>query len=288
MKHERVERMALLVAVGGLLAGPFVSVSVRARPRAERKLLVCYTVSNVRPRQARKAVQKMVRVIGRLAGFEPESWASEFVVSQAGCVKGLEGGGFQLAFPTLGAYLRLADKLKLRPIAVPVISQNTTDVYRILVKKDNPAGLDGLKGETLGGTVIDDPEFLTRVVFAGRIDAEKHFRLKPSKRALKAIRDVVRGRLGAVMVNRQQYQALEKLRVYGDLAVAYQSRPIPMMGVVSVGDGLTPDENQAMLKALKKFCGDEEGKEFCALFGIERFEEASPRQYKDARKLWGR
>ncbi len=171
-------------------------------------------------------------------------------------------------------------------MAQPNIDGKTTDTYRVLVLKNKYDSLKDLKGKTLGGTHLSEPKFLKRIIFKSQIDPESHFKLKPSGRALRALRQLAKGKLDAVIVNQQQYKSLGSLQFADQLEAVFTSDPIPLMGLVTNSKKTSKDERGRLTQALSAMCSHTKGKELCAVFGVEAFVPANPSAFKQATILW--
>lgn len=251
------------------------------------EVLVCYPGGgNVKPRQAKPAMEKMLAVLERLGGWPAGTFHHQFTSDVDECRKLIASSKPAYLLTSLGLYLEQRAGLDLVPLVKPKMAGQDAEVYRVLVKKGGPTDLAGLKGKTLGGNLLDEPVFLKRIVFAGKVDPATYFTLEPSKRALRALRQLVQGKLDAVLVNEQQFKALAGLPFAKDLQPAFTSAKLPLLGLAAAGKRAKPAERARMAKAMSGLCGDTKGKEICDLFGLQAFSKAAPKDYETVIELW--
>jgi ABC-type phosphate/phosphonate transport system substrate-binding protein len=257
-----------------------------ARASGSIGILVCYPGGSVRARDAEPALKNMIGVIESIGGWPAGTIKVSFTTKVKTCRKLLADKKPEFAILSLGLFLEYHVKNHLVPLARPRISGRDTDKYRILVRKGSYANLEALKGKTLGGQWLSEPEFLRRIVFRGNLDPTSYFKLSPSRRALRALRKLARGKLDAVIVNELQYNGLSALPFGKDLAVVFASEELPQMGVVADKKKAAAADMTRMKKALDSMCVNAEGKKLCSLFGIEAFVPSNDKTYQAVIKLY--
>lgn len=249
-------------------------------------LVVCYTAGSVNRRQAKKATTSMLTVMERLAGIPIGTYQGKFTSKTQECLDLLKDKGTHFISPTLGFFLKYRKQYHLRPVAFPKVHGRTQDRWYIIVRKGAYTDIQSLKGKTIGGPLVEDAEFLRRIVFKNKIDPAKFFVLKHSSRALRALRRLARGKLDAVIVDQQQYDALPSLPFAKDFTVVFKSDPMPVPSILAVGKRTTKKDVRLFTKALSGFCKDPKGKPFCDLFGIDTFVPAKKDVYHQVEALW--
>jgi ABC-type phosphate/phosphonate transport system substrate-binding protein len=155
-----------------------------------------------------------------------------------------------------------------------------------MVQKGKYKNLDELKGKTLGGTALEEPSFIGKIVFAGKYDPDTFFVLQKSNQAIRALRSLNKGELDAVILNEQQFGGLSSLQMDTALEAVFTSEEIPLMGVVANSATTTEDERARFGKALEGMCSDSEGKKLCELFGVEAFATVDSAVFDPMIKLW--
>lgn len=250
------------------------------------KVLVCYTVGSVAAKDAKPAVEKMVHVIERLAHWEEGTWSGIFTDDFQKCNALMASEKPKLVIPPLGLYLRQRKEKGLVPISIPLIHGQSSETFRLVVRKGTFRSVEEMRGAKIGGTLLEDVLFLKKVVFRDRLDPAQHFQLQPSKVALKPLRELASGKLDGVLLNEQQFRALGGLPFAKDLEVVFQSEPIPVPGVFAVSGQTTEEERKRIQRALGGFCEDKEGRSFCELFGIDGFVRADESSFAGVEALW--
>jgi hypothetical protein len=256
-------------------------------PASPLTVVICYPGGPVRASDAKPAMDSMLAVIEEIGQWDKGSITCEFASKVDKCRKLMAGSDPHFAILSVGLYLEHMQKHHLVPVAQPNVEGRTTDTFRILVRKGSFGTLADLKGKTLGGTHLGEPRFLKKIVFKSKIDPAKHFKLKPSRRALRALRNLSKGRkLDAVILNEQQYKSLDSLPFADKLEVVFASEPIPLVGLLANTKKTTKHERGRITQALSSMCTHAKGKELCQLFGIESFGPASAKPYQKIMTLW--
>lgn len=268
-----------------IIAGLLISFSVRAAPNPEI-IVVCYPGGSVNAKDAGEAMNSMLRVLERVGQWQANSFSSLFTTKSDECRKQIAAKKPKFAITSLGLYLELRNHHNLVPVVQPKIKGSTSERYRVMVRKDKYKSLDELKGKSLGGTALEEPLFIGRIVFAGKYDPDSFFSLKPSNQAIRALRSLDKGELDAVILNEQQFEGLGSLHLATPLEAVFTSEEIPLMGVVANSATTKAQERARFSKALEGMCIDPEGKKLCDMFGVESFASVDAAVFEPMVKLW--
>lgn len=260
------------------------AVPVMAEPAP---VLVCYPGGPVNENDARASMDAMLRVIERLGKWPAQQFGSFFSSDLAECKRLFDEKQPGFSILSLGLYLEQRSKHDLTPLVRPRIKGESSERFRVMTQSGKCKALDELKGKTLGGTPLDDLDFVSRVVFDGRYPLSTFFETKPSRMALKSIRSLVKGELDAVLLNQQQYDALSSLKLESPLAVVFESDAIPLIGVVADKKKTQSQERERFTQAMKGLCADAEGAKLCELFGVDTFEDVESSVYSEVIRRWG-
>ena len=274
-------RKTCLLIIASLLA----PLAASAAPDPEM-IVVCYPGGPVNAKDANGAMSSMLRVVERVGQWQANSFNSLFTTKLDECRRQMDDKNPKFAITSLGLYLELRGRHNLAPVAQPKIKGRTSERYRVMAQKDKYQSLDGLKGKTLGGTVLEEQSFIGKIVFAGKYDLANFFVLKPSNQAIRALRAVDKGELDAVILNEQQFGGLASLQLETPLEAVFTSEEIPLMGVVADTSATTAEERARFGKALEGMCADAEGKKLCELFGVESFAIVDAGTFEPMVKLW--
>ena len=274
-------RKVCLILVTSLL----LSFAASARPNSET-IVVCYPGGSVNVKDANGAMNAMLRVVERVGQWPLNSFNSVFTSKADECKKQMVEMTPKFAIISLGLYLELRTLHNLVPVVQPKIKGRTYERYRVIAQKDKYKSLDELKGLTLGGTVLEELNFIGKIVFAGKYDPASFFVLKNSNQAIRALRSLDKGELDAVILNEQQFGGLASLQMTTPFEVIFTSEEIPLMGVAANSSITTEKERTRFGTALEEMCSDTEGKKLCELFGVETFVFVEESLFEPVIKLW--
>ncbi|MDF9392170.1 MULTISPECIES: sterol transporter periplasmic substrate-binding protein BstB [Methylococcus] len=275
---DKITRFSLLAA----LLAPFVP----AQAGAPAPVVVCYPGGAVNERDADQAMDAMLRVVERVGQWPEKSFSSVFTAKVADCGKLMAEMKPAFAITSLALYLDMRGQYDLVPVVQPRIDGRTSERYRVVAKQGRFHDMDELKGRTLGGTMLDEPAFLGKIVFAGKYDPEKDFALQPSRQAIRALRSLDKGELDAVVLNEQQFAGLSALQLASPVETVFTSAEIPLMGVVANARLTSAQERARFAQALETLCADPEGRKLCDLFGIQSFVAVDPTVFDPMARLW--
>lgn len=267
------------------LAFIFVSSLAASEPSP---VVVCYPGGPVSEDDANKAMSAMLGVVERVGGWPSHTFSSAFSSDVEGCKNLLKEKQPAFAITSLGIFLDQRQSLHLEPIVQPRMRGASTEQFHLVAVKGHFGSLDEVKGKQVGGTVFEEAEFIRRIVFAGKLDPQKDFSLKPSKQAIRALRALDKGELDAVLLNGQQFAALASLPLTHELDSVFTSAPIPLMGLVANQEASSNEDRTRFAKALSDMCKDPDGKKLCELFAIDAFVPASQAAIQPAIGLWDR
>lgn len=267
---------------------PAVSFAQESKPAASSamKVLVCYPGGVMRIQDAESAMGSMLRILEETGGWTPGTMKGLFATDVNDCKEILKEQKPHFAITTLGIFLECRQVLNLIPLVQPRINGSNSDTYRILVRKGVFSSLEELKGKTLGGLLVSEPEFLKRVVFQSKVDPVSFFELRESSRILRSLREVAKGELDAIIINSQQFRAIGSLPFANELLVVFTSGGVPLVGAVANKQVTTGDQRDRFSKALGRLCDHPDGKHLCELFGVDTFVPADMKAFREVIEQW--
>jgi ABC-type phosphate/phosphonate transport system substrate-binding protein len=283
MERPMKYRLSCLVAL--VIGISLWAVPVHAQADLSHSFLICHTGSVATAEEAQPYIDGFGGYLAKQLGWKEGNWSVQFENKRTDGVKGLEAGPSAFATLSLGMVLEFGQKYGLKPLVLAKVNGKTTNRYRILVKKGTFKTLEDLKGKKLVGNLLDDPAFLSKIIFAGKIDAQTHFILKQSKRPLRAIRKVAKGKADAALVDDAQYASLKGLPLFSDLESIFESTPFPNVGMVATNSAKGKDI-AVFKRALIKMCSEPEGKKMCETFAVEGFVDAPEDVLMELDKLY--
>jgi ABC-type phosphate/phosphonate transport system substrate-binding protein len=151
-----------------------------------------------------------------------------------------------------------------------------------VVKDAAAKSLDDLQGKRLASNHLQDPRFVERVIFDGKIDPQKYFTLQPTSSPIKPFKQVDRGEADAALVDDSQLEHMKTLPFGGSLRVVYSSPPLPPFPLVAFTKTTSPAERESVRKLLLRMCGSPDGKEVCKSLTIGHFQPIDPAAFKSA------
>jgi len=196
-----------------------------------------------------------------------------------------EKPGFAMIDPD--QYLEMQKAQQLTLLAT-VFGKNQSLGHLSLVAKD-PAlkDLAAMKGKSLASTHLQSPKFLSRVVFDGKADVEKHFgKLDPKGSTLKVAKAVSNGEADLALLSDEEVAWL-KGSPYSDLKVVWTSGELPPMSVAAFGKTSKAADREAFAKMLLGMCADSKGGEVCKAMDITKFGPPDQAAYNAAMKKFG-
>ncbi len=145
-----------------------------------------------------------------------------------------------------------------------------------------------LKGKIIASTHLQEPKFLTRIVFDGKFDA-KDFTLQKTVSMLKAVKAVSGGKADAALLSDEEVEWLKSpSSPYPTVKVVWTSPALPPMPVVAFNKNSTPAERDAFAKMLLGMCSDPKGAEVCKALDIQKFGPPDKTAYDAAMKKYSK
>jgi hypothetical protein len=271
----------------GLMVLVVLLISYSLAWAAPTPIVVCYPGGPVKDQEINSTMGSMLRVVEKTGQWPKGNFDSLFTTKAEECKKLIREKKPAFSIMSLGLFLELKEQgEQLLPIVQPKIKGKSTETYRILVQKGKHKTLQDLKDKSLSGTPLEEPLFISRIVFKGALDPASFFKMKPTRQALSALRSLDKGEWDAVLVTDQQYSSLNSLPFASQLEVIFSSDSIPLMGVVANEKTTSPEDRTRMVNALSKMCSDEEGKKLCDMFGVESFSKAEAKTFEPLLQLW--
>ena len=173
----------------------------------------------------------------------------------------------------LGVFLSQRQALRLVPLARLTGKSGSDEEFSVVVRKGRYASLDELKGKVLVGSVLaDDPRYVDRFAFGGKLQSSVWFKCTPSERPLSALRKLASDDVDAVLVNRAQLEALRAMPLHEKTQVIHSSGPVPTVGLMMATTTRTQALRDRVVQAVSKLCGTEKGAPVCQTYGITGFE----------------
>jgi hypothetical protein len=265
-----------------------------ARDDASVELLVCAPGFPGTPEQAKATMDALAVAITRGAGWPEGRVRARYVTAEAEGVSALKTRRPALLLATLPFYCKHHALVRGELVAASLLAGKATEAFRIVAPPAFPGeGLAALRGRRLTGTRLEDPDFLTRLVFAGTLDARRDLTLVDGKRTLRALKLAGDAAADALLLSDEERRLLQtpelKPRLEG-WRTLFESEPLPSAPVVALGTApaATPDATlvAAVRRALLALHGSDEGRKLCERLRVTGFGPADPTAYAAAVKRY--
>lgn len=159
------------------------------------------------------------------------------------------------------------------PLAATRPGGSDNDTWRLVVAKGGPDDWQDVQGR-VEGTMLFGPTVAARLVF-NRSTGELPFTLEGTYRPLRALRNVLRGKSAAVLLDKPQYDAVQALPYAADLKEIASSGDLPTPAVVAFGK---PGRlHQRLGKILQDMQGDPAAADLLMLLQTKGFGPADER-----------
>ncbi|MFI5290466.1 MAG: phosphate/phosphite/phosphonate ABC transporter substrate-binding protein [Polyangia bacterium] len=185
-------------------------------------------------------------------------------------------------------FLALRSKESLVLLATVYGKNQSLGHLNLVVKSPALKTLPDLKGKSLISSHLQSPKYLSKIVFAGKIDVDSYFgKLVPATSMLKAVKAVDRGEADAALLSDDEVTALKSM-AYAGLHVMWTSPALPPMPVVGFAKNSSAKDRAAFAKMLLGMCADPKGGEVCKALDIEKFGPPAKAAYEAAEKRYGK
>lgn len=260
----------ILVALFVLAAAPAAAAEKPVR------FLICQPGGpDLRPEQ-QAVVNSLYRYLEKKTGLAEGRIQGTYTNDRDTCIAEVKKGPAVL-FPSLPIFLDFEKPHRLRPVAMLKIGGKVEDHFYLLASKKTKFGVGELAGKTITGTHLGSERFVRDVVVEG--EAGKTVKLVPQRLGLRAIRNVIKGKADAVLLDGSQYRALAGTRYEKKLRVLHAAGPLPTPPV-SILDGKAPAGfAKALAAALFAMRSDATGRDVLEMFDIEGFAAPAPKAY---------
>lgn len=263
---------------------------------AERpvELLVCAPGFPGTPAQAKSVMDALAAAIARGAGWAEGRVRARYVAIEAEGVAVLKERRPALLLATLPFYCKHQALIRGELVAATQVAGKPTETIRVVAPPTCQGdGLTALRGKRLTGCRLDDPDFLTRVVFAGALDARKDLTLIDGKRTLRALTLATEGEADALLLADEEWGLLQTPELAPRVAgwrTLFRSAALPVAPVVALG--ATPEAKPdatlaaAVRRALLALHATDDGKRLCERLRVTGFVQPDPAPYAAAVKRY--
>ncbi|MCP4198607.1 MAG: phosphate/phosphite/phosphonate ABC transporter substrate-binding protein [Proteobacteria bacterium] len=253
-----------IAAIFVLLAGIAIA--------APKELLLCLPGFPGSQAQAQPFVDKMLRHLESKLKWQPFSLKGIYIPDGNVAVEKLRKERPEIALVGPSIYASEHKALGMKVIAKIEVNGRSEEIYSVITRKDGPSALDELVGKKVEGAVIKKEKYVYNVLFDQQLKAGQLI-LESQKRPLRSLRNVVRNKSDAAIVDQSVVDHLSELPFANEVQSIYTTKPVPSALVVVMGDG----KKQAVkLKSmLVGMCKRPDGRELCQTLTISAIKSSS-------------
>jgi hypothetical protein len=249
--------------------------SALARPAFAAKghyLVACVPDAPGSTEAAAPYLARFFRAVERTLDWPEKRLRGVFTPSERRCRRELRRPRTTLALLSLGLYLSLREKLRLRPLAVTESGGAARGRYHVVVRKGAVQALEELRGARFLTSHGADRRLFARVILGGRLGDS--IPVRRTRRPLKALRAVRSGEERATVLDDGELEKMKLLPFAEDLAVIHSSDPLPNPILAALG-ARAGDDAQALAEKLPSVCSGE-AKAVCESMRLSGFAAPDP------------
>jgi hypothetical protein len=242
---------------------------------APRDVAVCVTRLGGDSAAAQPFIDKFLRFLEAATGWPAASAQGSFLLTKKEALDFVASAkpGIGILDPQL--FFELRKNLHLTPLLQVESADLVSPRLHVVVKNPAFRGLADLRGKRLWTTLADCPQYLSRVVLDGRVNAGEHFLLKQVGQALKGVRGVLRGDCDATILDDEQLAKAREIAGGKELRVVHTSPALPPIAVA------------ALTTALVAMCDSAPGGPICAEMHIGKFAPVNTALFADTQQRYG-
>ncbi len=225
---------------------------------------------------AQPLIDKFLRYLEKSCGWPANSATGAFSETPKGAMAAIDEHkpGYGLFDPDLWLFLRKKDDLQV--LVTVEGKRQAAGKMHLFVKSDSPAkALTDLKGKKLASNHIQSKQYVSKVIFDGKIDVGTFFTVVDVPTLFKAFKALDRGEADAVLIGEDDLEYLKKENspYLASAREVFTSAPTPPTPMVAFGKNTTAKDREAVVKALVKMCSDEAGggADICRQLEITKF-----------------
>ena len=278
--------MRTLLALSVILGTTAWHAPAEAAPRG---LLVCIPGSPGSSAGALSYMAPFFQRIESLAGWPSRSIQGSYQPSYSGCLRIMDATHPGFAVMSLGVYLQKRKTYRLKVLGQVDMFAGAGKQLYLVVRKGTFTSVAQLQGKKLTSNHLEETDFLNRVMFGGKIDVIQHFVLRRVNQTTKGMRDVVRGRADATIINDDELRTLRRRASWNSkLTIIHRSPSLPGAPLVAFGQWANGADIAKMKRVVSKMCNGAQGKKLCGASGIQRTRPAGEATYGKVIRLFGK
>ncbi|MEE2901423.1 MAG: PhnD/SsuA/transferrin family substrate-binding protein [Myxococcota bacterium] len=247
-------------------------VALPGKVSANSKLtfLICQPGGPDLKDQEQALMRDFYSYVGKRVGVTQDNISGEYLTKRKKCLKALKKKPSVLML-SLDMFLSASRAKSLKPVAQIKMRGKTSGQYFLMSSVEGPKELSAIRGKQISGTMVQDSAFVAKVVMNGQLGAADSLKLKPQKLGLRGVRDVIRGKSAAVLLDEAQYNAIEGTPFQKKLQLVFTSDPLPNAPIAVSTSKVKGSTLKKMQNTMRNMTQDPEGKKLLDAFGIDAF-----------------
>jgi hypothetical protein len=274
----------LLAAVGllSLWAGGQVVGASETRPLT---MVLCAPGYPGSTEDAQPTMDQLAAYVAAQAGWAPARVQAVYHRTEDTGVPRIQEADVALAMVPLPFFVRYEKDLNLRPLLMVEPEGTADEVWSLVARRGLIKSPADLSGWEITGQPCYAPRFVRGPVLAdwGALPAD--VQLTFSDRVLSSLRRAAGEEKVAVLLDREQTEALTALPFAGDLEIVTSSRPLPAYVVCAMGNGIDQADLDKMTTALRSMHQQEDGRLILEETRMKRFRPLDEKAMKRVRDL---
>ena len=251
----------------------------------KREFVVCLPLGEGSSALATRHMKPFIRHLEKKAGWKANSVKGKYINSMSTCLSYINANKPDFGVLSQGVYLKMRRKWGLTVLGRVDMPRGAGRRLYLVVQKGKHSSLADLKGTTLKSNHVAETKFVSKVVFKGKIDVTKHFKIRTTSSPLRGFKSVYRGRAEATLVNDDELKLMRKRKEGKKLKVILSSPRLPGTPVVAFRGNASSKDVRVLRKAIRSLCKGS-GKSVCRNAMIRRFMPASNATYSKIRRLY--
>ncbi len=252
-----------------------------------RDFVICLPLGEGSAAAATRYMKPFLRHLEKRAGWPEGSVTGRYINGLAACKAYIRSHKPGFGLVSQGTYVANRRAWRLRVIGRVDMPRGAGKRLYLVTKKGAYRSLDELKGKKLKSNHVAEVSFLSKVIFRGKIDAGRFFKLVATSSPLMGFKSVHRGRADCTLVNDDELAIMKRRREGADLEVLYKSPRLPGTPVVAFGRNASKTDIATLRKVLPGLCSGD-GKSVCQNAMIRGFRSASNGTYRSIVRLFSR
>jgi hypothetical protein len=247
---------------------------------AELSFLICQPGGPDLKEQEQAVIRDFYNYIGERLDFKPGAIQGSYETQRKKCLKALEKKPAVLML-SLDMFLTARQNKNLHAVAQIKIRGKTQTRYYLMSSADGPGTIEAIRGKAISGTTVHDANFVARVVMQDKLGLAKELVLKTKKLGLRGVRDVIRGKSSAVLLEEVQYEAIKGTPFEKKLQLIFRSVPLPNPPIAVDKRRINAATIKKLERILHSMSSDPNGQKLLTTFGIDAFVSPEPKAWEE-------